>query len=118
MPSARYVRSLRLPRGSGPVYALTAMPNRRHIVVGSYDNIRLCDTEFQSPAAAAAAEGAAGASGGELKVPFKIVAGHHGASLSGLVVDRMCRFLISASGDRGWLGSSTEAVIVHDVKAL
>ena len=56
--------------------------------------------------------------GGEAKVPFKIVAGHHGASLSSVLVDRSCRFLISASGDRGWMGTSTEAVIIHDIKAL
>ncbi|EST09056.1 WD40 repeat [Kalmanozyma brasiliensis GHG001] len=109
MPSAaRYVRSLRLPTGSGPVYSLAAMPNRRHIITGSYDNIRLWDTEF------APGPGAAG----ELKVPFKIVAGHHGASLSSVLVDASCKFLISASGDRGWMGSSTEAVIIHDIKAL
>ena len=103
MPS--FVRSLRLPAGSGPVYALTPMPNRRHIVVGSYDNIRLWDTQYDPVEA-------------DGKVPFKIVAGHHGASLSSMLVDASCRFLISASGDRGWMGASTEAVIVHDVKAL
>ncbi|CBQ68764.1 related to Transcription factor SPT8 [Sporisorium reilianum SRZ2] len=104
MPAPRLVRSLRLPAGSGPVYALAPMPNRRHIVCGSYDNIRLWDTRFESAA--------------ELRVPFKIVAGHHGASLSHVAVDASCRFFISASGDRGWMGSSTEAVIIHDVKAL
>ncbi|TKY89085.1 hypothetical protein EX895_001616 [Sporisorium graminicola] len=111
MPTAKYVRSLRLPSGSGPVYALTAMPNGRHIVVGSYDNIRLWDTQFDTATPATGM-------GGELKVPFKIVAGHHGASLSSVVVDTSCRFLVSASGDRGWMGSSTEAVIIHDIKAL
>ncbi|PWZ01169.1 WD40 repeat-like protein [Testicularia cyperi] len=104
----RYLRSLRLPSGSGPVYSLTAMPNSRHIITGSYDNIRLWDTEFQPGPGA----------GGELKVPFKIVAGHHGASLSSVLVDNACQFLISASGDRGWMSTSTEAVIVHDIKAI
>ncbi len=44
--SPRFVRSLRLPTGSGAVYSLASMPNSRHIVCGSYDNIRLWDTEF------------------------------------------------------------------------
>ncbi|CCF50695.1 hypothetical protein NDA11_000208 [Ustilago hordei] len=106
--TSRFVRSLRLPSGSGPVYSLAAMPNGRHIVCGSYDNIRLWDTEFLPGPGV----------GGEAKVPFKIVAGHHGASLSSVLVDSSSRFLISASGDRGWMGSSTEAVIIHDIKAL
>lgn len=106
--TSRFVRSLRLPSGSGPVYSLAAMPNGRHIVCGSYDNIRLWDTEFVPGPGV----------GGEAKVPFKIVAGHHGASLSSVLVDSSCKFLISASGDRGWMGSSTEAVIIHDIKAL
>lgn len=108
MPSARYTRSLRLPSGSGPVYSLAPMPNRRHIVCGSYDNLRLWDTQFQPGPSLTP----------EFKVPFKIIAGHHGASLSHVLVDRSCKFLISASGDRGWMGSSTEAVIVHDIKPI
>jgi transcriptional activator SPT8 len=84
------------------------MPNSRHIVTGSYDNIRLWDTEFVPGPGNA----------GELKVPFKIVAGHHGANLSTVLVDNSAHFLISASGDRGWMGSSTEAVILHDIKPI
>ena len=44
MPTApHFIRSLRLPSGSGPVYSLAPMPNARHILCGSYDNIRLWD---------------------------------------------------------------------------
>lgn len=100
--SPKLVNTLRLPSGSGPVYALAAMPNARHIVCGSYDNVRLWDTAESS----------------EAKVPFKIVAGHHGANLSSLIVDRSSKFLLTASGDRGWMGTSTEAVIIHDIKPL
>ncbi|GAC75808.1 hypothetical protein PANT_18d00077 [Moesziomyces antarcticus T-34] len=100
--SPKLVNTLRLPSGSGPVYALAAMPNSRHIVCGSYDNVRLWDT-------ADTAQG---------KVPFKIVAGHHGANLSSVLVDSSCKFLLTASGDRGWMGTSTEAVIIHDIKPL
>ena len=58
-----YLRALRLPRGSGPVSSVAVMPNNRHIVCGSFDNVRLWDLEATG------------------QVPFKIVAGHHGLSL-------------------------------------
>lgn len=72
----RFVRSLRLPRGSGPVSSVAVMPNDRHIVwcvasmcpnaSGSFDNVRLWDTQSTSAT----------------DVPFKIVAGHHGGTVS------------------------------------
>ncbi|KAK0526163.1 Transcription factor spt8 [Tilletia horrida] len=94
----RFVRSLKLPVGSGSVSALCAMPNGRHIVCGSFDNVRLWDTE------------ATGAG-----MPFRIVAGHHGGFVSQMGVDATARFLLVASGDRGWLSGSTEAVLIHEI---
>lgn len=99
--NARFARSLRLPPGSGSVTAVTAMPNGRHLVCGSYDNVRLWDTQ--------AVEG---------KVPFRIVAGHHGGVVSNIIVDPTCRFLFTSSGDRGWLSTSTEAVLLHEIQSL
>ncbi|KAE8266050.1 hypothetical protein A4X09_0g6295 [Tilletia walkeri] len=96
----RFVRSLKLPMGSGSVSALCAMPNGRHIVCGSFDNVRLWDTE--------AAEGT---------MPFRIVAGHHGGFVSQMGVDATARFLLVASGDRGWLSTSTEALLIHEIQA-
>lgn len=72
-------------------------------------------------------------------VPFKIIAGHHGGIISQirefafsmlsffrdnnsksrnmdhLVVDATCRFMITASGNRGWFGDSTRTVLVHSI---
>lgn len=31
------------------------------------------------------------------------------------VVDPTCKFMITASGNRGWFGDSTKAVIVHSI---
>ncbi|WFD31245.1 Transcription factor spt8 [Malassezia sp. CBS 17886] len=98
----RFVRSLRLPRGSGPVTAVTVMPNDRHIVCGSFDNVRLWDTQAPSDA----------------HVPFKIVAGHHGGMISHLLLDKCARFLLSSSGDRGWFSTSTETLLMHEVTPL
>lgn len=33
------------------------------------------------------------------------------------VVDPTNRFLITASGDRGWQGEATKVVLIHDIKA-
>lgn len=67
--------------------------------------------------------------------PFKIIAGHHGGTISSMstsltqqdimmercwltsaVVDPTNRFLITASGDRGWQGEATKVVLIHDIK--
>jgi transcriptional activator SPT8 len=99
--NARFSRSLKFPAGSGPVTAVAAMPNNRHIVCGSYDNVRIWDTQAI-----------------ENKIPFRIVAGHHGATVSQIIVDPTCRFLFTSSGDRGWLSTSTEAVLLHEIQVL
>ena len=72
---------------------------------------------------------------------FKIIPGHHGGIVSQMgewavcvcggvtlgdadaelclaVVDRGGRFLVSASGNRGWHGDATRTVFVHDIKAV
>ena len=68
-------------------------------------------------------------------VQFKIIPGHHGGYISQmraciiyltrikvadfaniLVVDPGCKFLISASSNRGWHGDSTRTVFVHEIK--
>lgn len=67
-------------------------------------------------------------------VQFKIIPGHHGgyisqmrkhpsshgwpARISVAVVDPGARFLVSASGNRGWHGESTRTVFVHDIKHI
>lgn len=72
-------------------------------------------------------------------VPFKIIAGHHGGIISqirkfivdvvlkstmqlncsisplDLVVDTSSKFMITASGNRGWFGESSKTVIVHSI---
>ncbi|KAL9061809.1 MAG: hypothetical protein Q9206_000274 [Seirophora lacunosa] len=56
-------RSFRLPNGSGPVSAVRAMPNGRHLICASYDILRLYDLEQQQTFK-------------HSTVPFLIVPGH------------------------------------------
>ncbi|WFD27950.1 Transcription factor spt8 [Malassezia nana] len=69
---------------------------------GSFDNVRLWDIDASESAG----------------VPFKIVAGHHGGTISKMVVDPCTRFLLTSSGDRGWFASSTETLLMHEIKVL
>lgn len=105
--NARYVRSLRFPSGSGPVSSVLAMPNGQHLVCGSFDNVRMWDTAH-----------AEGNSSSSSVVPFRIVAGHHGGTISSMILDPTARFLFTASGDRGWYSTSTETVLMHEVRGL
>lgn len=76
---------------------------------------------------------------------FKIIPGHHGGIVSQMgayrfwhgnvisfkfrfthlprstrrtVIDPGARFLVSASGNRGWHGDATRTVFVHDIKTI
>lgn len=98
----RHMRSLRLPRGSGPVSSVVMMPNDQHIVCASFDNVRLWNTHTDP----------------QHEVPFKIVAGHHGGTISQMLLDERAQFLLTSSGDRGWFASSTETLLMHEIMAL
>lgn len=84
----KHVRTLRMPRGSGPVSSVLVMPNNRHLVCGSFDNVRLWDIQASDTAG----------------VPFKIVAGHHGGTISNmgmyLLPHRSGRSLYSVSANK------------------
>ncbi|CUS22730.1 LAQU0S06e04742g1_1 [Lachancea quebecensis] len=92
-------KTLKFPSISGPVSCVRAMPNNKHVLCASYDNVRIYDVSQY----------------GSSKVPFLIVPGHHGGMISNLYVDPTCRFLISTSGDRGWQGISTDATLIYDI---
>ena len=64
-------RTLKFPLGSGSVTAMTAMPNGRHLICASFDNLRLYDLKHQDRR-------------GGPTVPFLIIPGHHGGAVSHL----------------------------------
>ncbi len=110
-------RSFKLPNNSGPVSALRAMPNGRHLIwyvfkpafkppltfsSASYDILRLYDLQQQQIFKHAT-------------VPFLIVPGHRTGVVASLYMDPTCRYMISAAGNRGWEGSTTEVLLGYEI---
>ena len=95
-------RTFRFQQGSGPVYAVRAMPNKRHLVCASQDILRIYD--LQQPDTQK-----------HSKTPFTIVPGHRGGVISAIHLDPSCRFMLSAAGNRGWEGGGTEVLLGYEV---
>ncbi|QIW95212.1 hypothetical protein AMS68_000730 [Peltaster fructicola] len=95
-------RIFRFQNGSGPVYAVRAMPNKRHLICASNDILRLYDLSATDTTR-------------HRTVPFTIVPGHRGGVISSIYIDPTCRFMLSAAGNRGWEGSSTEVLLGYEI---
>jgi len=95
-------RTFKFPQGSGPVSAVRAMPNSRHLICASYDILRLYDLKEQQ-------------SFKHSTVPFLIVPGHRTGVVSQLYIDPSCKYMISTAGNRGWEGSSTEVLLGYEI---
>ncbi|TFK29991.1 WD40 repeat-like protein [Coprinopsis marcescibilis] len=108
----RLLKTLRNPYNSGVVSCVAAMPDCRHMVCASTDNIRLWNV------ADANTEDSSMARSGSRSVLFKVIPGHHGGCVSQILIDPGARFMVTASGNRGWHGDSTRTVFVHDIKQL
>ncbi|KAL1407334.1 Transcription factor spt8 [Vanrija albida] len=103
------LRTLKTPADSGPVSCIVAFPDGRHIATASQDNIRLWNTvEYYQPEESIKKS--------RSRPPFRIIAGHHGGIISSMLIDPTQRFLVTASGDRGWQGESTKVVLIHEIK--
>ncbi|CDK26227.1 unnamed protein product [Kuraishia capsulata CBS 1993] len=109
MTNIEAVKTLKFPQASGSVSVVRPMPNGKHLLCASVDNIRLYDLRLYDSYTSSASSGKGG------KVPFMIIPGHHGGTLSQLLIDPSCRFLVSASGNRGWNGYSTEMALVYEI---
>ncbi|KAL6941897.1 hypothetical protein ACO0QE_003058 [Hanseniaspora vineae] len=92
--------TLRLPNISGPVSCVQSLPNNRHILCASNDNIRLFDLNWQSE---------------KSKSPFLIVPGHHGGMISNIYVDPTSRYMVTTSGNKCWQGGSTDIAFIYDI---
>ncbi|PKC02926.1 WD40 repeat-like protein, partial [Rhizophagus irregularis] len=100
--SGKFIRSFKMPSGSGPVSYVSSMPNGKHIICASTDNIRLWNVMDDYELSKSA-------------VPFLIVPGHHGGTISQILIDHDCRYMITTSGNRGWEGSSTETALFYEI---
>jgi transcriptional activator SPT8 len=72
------LRTLRTPADSGPVSCLVAFPDGRHVASASTDNIRLWNTaDYYDPQKAELLTKSS-------RPPFRIIAGHHGGTVSSM----------------------------------
>ncbi|KAG0239792.1 WD40-repeat-containing domain protein [Mortierella sp. GBAus27b] len=100
----KYIQSIKMPANSGPVSFVKMMPNNRHLICASQDNIRLWNvTELQSKSSLR---------------PFNIIAGHHGGLISNVHIDPSCKYMITTSGNREWEGPSTNGCLFYDIQPL
>jgi transcriptional activator SPT8 len=116
-------RTFKFPAGSGAVSAVRAMPNGRHLIwfvstncppkesnfplliscSASHDILRLYDLKRTEAVK-------------HSTVPFLIVPGPPRAGvISALHIDPTCRYMLSAAGNRGWEGNSTEVLIGYEI---
>lgn len=51
-------------------------------------------------------------------IPFSILAGHHGGTISHISIDPTCKYMITTSGNRGWEGTSTNGCLFYDISAV
>ncbi|CAO3592530.1 unnamed protein product [Absidia cylindrospora] len=112
----KLVQSLRMPLNSGPVYNVSAMPNGKHIICASTDNIRLWNTTIDS--SYTIRPDTSGSTKPSSVIPFTIIPGHHGGMTSHIVVDPTCRYMITASGNRGWEGNSNNLCLFYDISPI
>ncbi|PRT53504.1 Transcription factor SPT8 [Wickerhamiella sorbophila] len=92
------VRSLKFPQISGAVTCVLAMPNGRGLMCASSDNVRLYDLQAS-----------------DKRTPFVLVPGYHGSLIGRMYLDPSGRYLITASGGRGWLESGGDVVLGYEI---
>lgn len=92
---------LKFPQVSGAVTVVRPLPNGQHLLCASHDNIRIYDLKSDKK-----------------KTPFLIVPGHHGGVVSECLFDPTYRYMISASGNRGWQGNSTDLVFMYEMELM
>lgn len=85
----------------------------------SNDNIRLWNTTTESSFTIRpeTEPGFAKPSKTASVIPFSILSGHHGGTISHISIDPTCKYMITTSGNRGWDGTSTNACLFYDISA-
>ncbi|KAK4335245.1 Transcription factor SPT8 [Rhodotorula toruloides] len=116
--SSSPLSTLSLPTSTGPVSAVTALPNGRHLLSASWDCVRLWDVERAMEAVAAGTTTSAGGVKATMPAGATVVPGHYGGTVSQLHVDPTCRWMFTTSGNRAWEGTSTENLVIHEIKTV
>ena len=106
------LKLLQFPKISGPVSAISTLPNNDFILCGSNDNIRLYNLNLYNDLS-----NTSSTTNKKPATPFMIIPGHHGGILSALYVDETGRFMVSASGNRGWGHANfTDSVLIYEIE--
>lgn len=104
---------MKFPSASGSISCVRTLPTRNYLLCGCQDNIRLYDLRlYEAPGGTT---GSGTSSRKVSRIPFTIVPGHNGGILSDLYVDPTCRFMVSASGNRGWQGKPSDYVFIYEL---
>lgn len=108
MPS----RTFKFPTVSGAVSCVKPMPSGRHLLCASHDNLRIYDLKqsIEDSTSMGTAK--------QPVTPFYIIPGHHGGVISTIFVDPACQYMVTASGGRGWMGSTTDVALVYEITGL
>ncbi|ORX81755.1 WD40 repeat-like protein [Anaeromyces robustus] len=112
----KLIRQLSLPKGSGPVYNVRCLPNGKQIICASNDNIRMWNLKENETVLDV--EHILSNKLGVPQVPFIIIPGHHGGMVSDIFIDPTCRFMITASGNRGWEEKTTNICLFYTIKPI
>ncbi|CEG83239.1 hypothetical protein RMATCC62417_17197 [Rhizopus microsporus] len=104
-----------MPANSGPVYSVKSMPNGKQIVCASNDNIRLWDTSIDSAFTIGSEISDSKLTKTTSTIPFTILPGHHGGAVSQMSINPTCKYMVTASGNRGWEGASTNVCLFYDI---
>ncbi|KAJ1988467.1 Transcription factor spt8 [Dimargaris cristalligena] len=72
----------------------------------SQDNLRMWDLETSTD------------DDKSVGVPFQVIPGHHGVAISSVIIDQSGRFMISASGNRGWDGINSNFCYFYEMVPL
>lgn len=104
-------RTFKFPTVSGPVSCVKPMPSGRHLLCASHDNLRIYDLKQSM-------EDSAAHGSKQPITPFYIIPGHHGGVISSIFIDPACQYMVTASGGRGWMGSTTDVALVYEITGI
>jgi len=97
--SGNLTQTLRLTKNSGPVSCVYCLPSGKHLICCSMDNIRMWDLRDDVKSF----------------VPFQVIPGHNSGVISHVAVDPTSKFMVTASGNRGWQGQETNTLLFYDI---
>lgn len=105
---AKIASTLQILSGSGWITSVLMLKNNRHLLICSYDTIRLWDLEFTIPEESQ--------EDGYDQVAFTTISGHGSSMISSAIVSNSGGLLVTVSGSRGYEGvNSSNQLILYEL---